>query len=86
MLVINGNFLVDKDDVHKLFVLNDFIGYACQSLCSNIREEAAKFTFEEFHNSTVQILRKALFKDHVVKYENGKEEKKFLVFIFQKIN
>jgi len=68
-------FLVDKDDIHKVFVINDFIGYACQSLCSSIREEAAKYTFEEFHNSTVQLVRKSLFKENVVKYENSIEEK-----------
>lgn len=64
-------FLVDNDDAHKVFALNDFIGYSCHSLCSAIREEAAQHNFEDFHNSTVKIIRAALFKPHTIEFSNG---------------
>jgi major vault protein len=59
-------FIVDQNDAHLVFSMQDFIGYACSTLCSKIREEAAAYKFEDFHNGTVSILRKGLFKKHII--------------------
>lgn len=56
-------FLVEKADLFKLFE-GDFIGYACQSLRSRIREVAGSFEFEKFHTSASQLLRERLFKTY----------------------
>lgn len=58
-------FMVNQNDAHLVFSMPDFIGYACLTLCSKIREEAAGYKFEEFHIGTVSILRKALFTKHI---------------------
>jgi hypothetical protein len=65
-------FMVDDQQSHLIFSTNDFIGYACNTLCSRIREEAAGFNFEEFHNKTVTILRDSLFKDNEIIDSKGK--------------
>lgn len=76
-LTYKWRFCVDESDAYKAFNLKDFIGYACNTLCSEIREEAARHVFEEFHNNTAHLIQKVLFKEHVVKYDSGKEEKVF---------
>lgn len=40
-----------------------------------VREEAAKHNFENFHNATVAIIRKALFSDITVPDEDGVDKK-----------
>lgn len=70
-LTYKWQFMVDESDAFKIFALNDFIGYSCQSLCSGIREEAARHNFEDFHNQTVQIIRGALFKDYTITNSKG---------------
>lgn len=64
LLTYKWQFLVNEDDAHLVFSMQDFVGYACSSLCSRIREAAASLTFEEFHNQTVNVIRKALFTKH----------------------
>lgn len=74
-LTYKWQFKVDESDSYKVFALKDFIGYPCQTLCSAIREEAARHNFEEFHKNTVALIQKAIFKEHIIKYDSGKEEK-----------
>jgi hypothetical protein len=70
-------FMVDAEQSHLIFSTNDFIGYACNTLCSKIREEAAAFNFEEFHNKTVTILRDSLFKDNEIVDSKGRDSISF---------
>lgn len=87
LLTYKWEFLVDKEESFKVFALPDFIGYACTTLCSRIREEAAKFTFEEFHGKTVGLIRKCMFQDHDVAIgKSGKRVKAHgLLFEEQKL-
>ena len=68
-LTYKREFFVEQEDSWKVFS-SDFIGYACSSLCSKIREASANYTFEEFNTSTVGLLRKVLFKDTEIHYGN----------------
>eukprot|EP00761_Pharyngomonas_kirbyi_P012752 gb/GECH01012779.1/.p1 GENE.gb/GECH01012779.1/~~gb/GECH01012779.1/.p1 ORF type:complete len:530 (+),score=159.41 gb/GECH01012779.1/:1-1590(+) len=74
-LTYKWQFIIDQGSSDKVFSLNDFIGYACQSICSGIREEAARYDFEEFHNKTVSIIRNALFSQNEVEMTNGENYK-----------
>jgi len=71
LLTYKWQFLVDEVETYKVFSLPDFIGYSCTTLCSRIREEAAQYTFEEFHGKTVGLIRKAVFKDNTVTDSKG---------------
>lgn len=64
-----------RDNPEKLFTLKDFIGFTAQTLSSEIREEAAKHTFEKFHSEACELVKKALFKDSPSRIfsENGLE-------------
>jgi major vault protein len=75
LLTYKWEFIVDKSEAYKVFALPDFIGYSCTTLCSRIREEAAKFTFEEFHSKTVGLIRSVLFQDHIVSNTKGEKSK-----------
>eukprot|EP00762_Andalucia_godoyi_P007579 ANDGO_00780.mRNA.1 Major vault protein len=66
-------FLVTEETAHKMFLLNDPIGHLCASVCSDIRELATKYTFEEFHNGTVSLISKAIFK-HLANLTNPSED------------
>lgn len=85
-------FVVHEDKFDTIFS-GDFIGYACQSMRSRIREAAAGTNFEQFHCSSANILRERLFKEYTVpvKYPGESEtqlkvqgryfrENSFLVF------
>lgn len=65
LLTYKWEFFVSEDDAWKVFS-SDFIGYACSSLCSRIREATAGYTFEEFHGNTVSIMRRVLFQDNKI--------------------
>jgi len=69
-----------KSNAHRIFSLPDFIGYTCTTLCSRIREEAAKFTFESLHKGTVGLLRKALFTKHQIDVDGNLMEKEGYYF------
>ena len=60
-------FLLDPTDAGKLkaFSINDPIGYACRVLCSAVRQAASMYTFEDFHNGTVALLREHAFEKFV---------------------
>jgi len=68
-------FIDYRDSPEKLFTLKDFIGFTAQTLSSEIREEAAKHTFEKFHSEACELVKKALFKDSSSRLfsENGLE-------------
>ncbi|KAL0484708.1 major vault protein MVP [Acrasis kona] len=83
-LVLTYKWMLDEDEPHKVFSLPDFIGYACTTLCSSIREEAAMYTFEQFHSKTVEIIRGVLFKNHEM-MSNG-EKKTVFGLLFDEIN
>lgn len=85
LLTYKWEFLIEKVDAYKIFSVVDFIGYACNSLCSSIREGAAQYTFEEFHQGTVGLLRKLLFKENKYTYPSGKTVSIFGKF-FKEIN
>ena len=42
-------FDFDSDNLKKAFSIDDFVGYAAETLSSEIRSVAAKYDFEEFH-------------------------------------
>lgn len=68
-------FVDYQDKPEKLFTLKDFIGFTAQTLSSEIREEAAKHTFEKFHSEACGLVKRALFKDSSSRLfsENGLE-------------
>jgi major vault protein len=68
-------FQINPEHPEKLFAVEDFIGYATETMAGIIREEAAKHNFEEFHSSAAEIVKKAIFgeKDHYIFEENGFE-------------
>lgn len=54
-------FIIDLDNLGKIYLINDFVGFATESLASEIREEAAKHNFEDFHANTYDIIKDLLF-------------------------
>jgi major vault protein len=78
-LTYKWEFLVGEEDAWKIFS-SDFIGYACSSLCSRIREASANYTFEEFHGSTVALIRSVLFSDNTIEVSGKKVQVHGLLF------
>ena len=68
-------FRVDETNPVKLFALKDFVGFAAQTLSSEIREEAAKHNFERFHSEAAALVKAAIFGDNDRRFfeENGLE-------------
>lgn len=60
-ITIRWQFRVDEAEPHKLFALKDFVGFAAQTISSEIREAAAKHDFETFHSGAAAIVKAALF-------------------------
>lgn len=56
-------FRTDAERPEKLFALKDFVGYAANTLSSEIREAAARHDFEAFHSGAAAIVKKAVFGD-----------------------
>ncbi len=56
-------FSVDGGSPQKPFALKDFVGYVAQTLSAEIREEAAKHNFEDFHSQAATIVKQAIFGD-----------------------
>lgn len=54
-------FRVDRDQPQQLFALKDFVGFAAQTLSSEIREAAAQHDFERFHSGAALIVKQAIF-------------------------
>jgi len=68
-------FTVDREHPEKLFALKDFVGFTAQTLSSEIREAAARKTFEEFHAKAAEFVKQAIFGDGQKRLfaENGLE-------------
>lgn len=79
-LTYKWEFLVSEQEANLVFSLQDFIGYSCTTLCSRIREEAAKYTFEEFHSRTVGIIHKTLFEEQEIEVRGTKQKLTGLYF------
>jgi major vault protein len=56
-------FDIDPMNKMKIFKIKDFIGFATDTMAGLIRNEAAKYTFEDFHSDASVILKNILFKD-----------------------
>jgi major vault protein len=48
-------------DLAYLFSVSDFVGDACKTLASRVRGAVARATFDEFHKSSADIIRAAVF-------------------------
>lgn len=69
-------FQVDPQHPEKIFAVEDFIGFATETMAGLIREEAAKYNFEEFHSKAAEIVKDVVFHGPEEKYvfvENGFE-------------
>lgn len=71
----------------KLFE-GDYIGYACESLRSRIREVASKLEFEKFHTNATQMLASSLFANHNVTITRAKKQEveEVVGVLFSKFN
>lgn len=45
----------------KIFTIDDFVGYAAETLSSEIRAAAARHDFEDFHGSALEYAKEAVF-------------------------
>ncbi len=54
-------FRLNEEQPEKLFALKDFVGYAAQTLSSEIREAAAGHDFEAFHSGAAGIVKRTVF-------------------------
>ena len=54
-------FDLADDELHKAFSIDDFVGYAAETLSSEIRAVAAKHDFEDFHGSALSYITTKLF-------------------------
>ncbi len=68
-------FVVNAAAPEKLFALKDFVGFIAQTLSAEIREEAARHTFESLHSGAASLVKVALFgaRPSRVFAENGLE-------------
>ena len=68
-------FQIDREHPYRLFALKDFVGFVAQTLSSEIREEAAKHTFEDFHSKAAELVKQTLFNGQSSRLftENGLE-------------
>lgn len=69
------SFQVDKNNPKKLFNLKDFVGFVAQTLSSEIREQVAKFNFEQFHPEAARPVKQVIFNNNESKifHENSLE-------------
>ena len=59
-------FVAESASMSKVFSLNNFVGLACRSLNSRIRERSSQHYFEDFNSNVSSIVNGALFKDIVL--------------------
>ena len=57
-------FIIDSEVPEKIFAVEDFIGFATETMAGIIREEAAKHNFEQFHSDATQIIKDVIFNQH----------------------
>lgn len=63
-------FRIDVQHPEKIFAVEDFIGFGTETMAGIIREEAAKYNFEEFHAKAAEIIKNTVFSHSPVKLEN----------------
>jgi len=56
-------FVVDNDE-EKIFSTSDFVGLMTEMMASIIRDEAAKYDFEELHSKSSEVIKKAIFGEN----------------------
>lgn len=68
-------FRIDNEHPDKIFAVEDFIGFATETMAGLIREEAANYNFEEFHSKAASIVKTAVFGENegYIFEENGFE-------------
>jgi len=68
-------FDLDDDELQKAFNLEDFVGYAAETLSSEIRSAAAQHDFEDFHAKSLEYAKEAIFGNGETRKfeENGLE-------------
>lgn len=54
-------FDLTDDNLKKAFNIEDFVGYAAETLSSEIRSVAAQYDFEEFHAKSIEYIKTAVF-------------------------
>jgi len=54
-------FIVDPNNLNKLFAHPDFIGDVCQTMASRIRAAVASTPFDIFHKNSANIIHDAIF-------------------------
>ncbi|WP_371801875.1 hypothetical protein [Candidatus Lokiarchaeum ossiferum] len=71
-------FNIDPKNLKKIFAVEDFIGYATETMASIIRQEAAQHNFEEFHSKAAELIEPVLFKHDLTYFRF--EENYFEIF------
>jgi major vault protein len=51
----------NAEQAHKLFQVRDFVGDACKAIASRVRGAVAAQPFDQFHQNSASIIRKAVF-------------------------
>lgn len=69
---------LDSENLEKIFLIEDFVGFATETLASEIRDETAKHNFEDFHPQAYDNIRNCLFPKvdgvrQFRQFENGLE-------------
>ena len=63
-----------KEECVKLFNVKDFVGDACKTIASRVRGAASSVSFEDFHKSSVELIKFAVFG----KKENGQPREELI--------
>ncbi len=69
-------FQVDQVHPEKIFTVEDFVGFATETMAAVIRQATAQYSFEEFHSSATEIIKAKIFATRDGNYvfsENGLE-------------
>lgn len=68
-------FKIEKENLEKIFEVEDFIGLMTDTMASLIREETANYDFEKFHSNAREIIQKITFNENksYIFEENGLE-------------
>jgi major vault protein len=74
-ITFRWRFIVSNEHPDQLFALKDFVGFAAQCLASEIREQAAHHSFEDFHSRAAELVKRAIFHNEASRIftENGLE-------------
>ncbi len=65
---------IEPENLGKVFLIEDFIGYASETIASIIRGAVAKHNFEDFHSKAADIIKEIIFSDDNLRiFGNGFE-------------